>query len=113
VQNVRRSYGEWQPVRAGLRTSKKAGASEFFGSFVNTLDTETLDQLFTMSDGGFSGVKRRIYHYPDDLKFLRLVIVTGNFNRTGPSFVRLISIDRRCDRRAIIEEQPTSKALSV
>ena len=53
---------------------KKADGSEFFGSFVNTLDTETLDQLLTMSDRGFSGVKRRIYHYPDDLKFLRLVI---------------------------------------
>ena len=52
---------------------KKAGVSEFFGSFVNTLDTETLDQLLTMSDGGFSSVEPQIYRYSDDFKFLRLV----------------------------------------
>ena len=85
---------------------KKAGVSECFGSHVNTLDTETLEQLLTMLDGGFSGVERQIYRYSDDLKFLRLVIVTGNFNRAHPSFVRLISIDRRCNSRAIIEDQP-------
>lgn len=65
-------------------SQKKAGASEFFGSFVNTLDTETLDQLLTMSDGGFSSVEPQIYRYSDDFKFLRLVIVTDNFNNAAP-----------------------------
>jgi hypothetical protein len=81
------------------------GDSEFFGSHLNTLDAETLDQIFSMFDGGLGCLKRRIHCYPDDFKFLRLVIVTGNINRTHPAFIWLISIDRRCDSRSIIEKQ--------
>ena len=76
------------------------GDSEFFGSHLNTLDAETLDQIFSMFDGGLGCLKRRIHCYPDDFKFLRLVIVTGNINRTHPAFIWLISIDRRCDSRS-------------
>ena len=80
----------------GLRPAdiKNVGGSEFFSSHVNTVDTETLDQILTMLNRSFSGLKRQIYHYPDDLKFLRLVIVTGNFNRTGPPFVRGVTAER-------------------